>query len=124
MPNHHTWAAEPLALGARVGKAGFYSLDDDVALELGERADDVEEQSSHRCRRVDRLGVAYEIDAEITELLQCRDKRAERAGEAVVLPHQYAVEAAPTCIRHQRLELGRASTFYAHPPMPGRHIRG
>src|SRR5271157_4552965 len=55
--------------------------------------------------------MAYEIDAEITELLQCRDKRAERAGEAVVLPHQHAVEAAPTCIRHERLELGRASTF-------------
>jgi len=124
--------AEPLALGARVGEASLHAFDDDLALELGERADDVEEQSAHRRRRVDRLGMADEVDAEIAELLQGRDQRAERAREAIVFPHQHAIEAPSACVRHRRFELGRASAS-AHvprslvdvlagdlePPMPG-----
>jgi len=70
----------------------------------------VEEQPPHGRGGVDRLGVADEVDAERVELGQRGDERAERAGEAVVLPHQHAVEAPAPRVGHQRLELGRRPT--------------
>ena len=100
--------AKALALGPRVGQPRPHALDDDLALELGKGADDVEEQPAHGRGGVDRLGVADEVHAEVAELLQGRDQRAEGAGEAVVLPDQHAVEAAPAGVGHQGIEVGRA----------------
>jgi len=85
-----------------------HALDDHLALELRKRADDVEEQPAHGRRGVDGLGVADEVHAEVAELLQGRDQRAQAAREAVILPDQHAVEAAPACVGHQGIELGRA----------------
>jgi hypothetical protein len=100
--------AEALALGTRVGQPGAHALHDHLAFELGKGADDVEEQPAHGRGGVDGLGMADEVHAEVAELLQRRNQCAEGAREAVVLPDQHAIEAAPARVGHQSIELGRA----------------
>ena len=61
--------AEALALCARVGQPCLDPLDDDLALELGEGADDMEEQPPHGRGGVNGLRVADEAHAEVAKLL-------------------------------------------------------
>ena len=50
--------------------AGFHSLDDQVALELGDRADDDHDGPAQRARGIDRLAEANELDVEPIELIE------------------------------------------------------
>jgi hypothetical protein len=51
------------SLRAGIGETRSYTLDDHLAFELSKRADHVIKEAAHRCRRVNALGVADEIDA-------------------------------------------------------------
>ena len=89
--------------GAGGGQAGLGALDDQLALELGERGEDAEDQLARRRGRVDRRPLAGQdpqARAAARELVDRVDEVAQVAPEPVELPrHQHV--ALP-----QRLEAG------------------
>ena len=85
------------------GQAGLGALDDQLALELGERGEDAEDQLAGGGRRVDRRALAgqdLEPDAALGELVDQVDEVAQVAAEPVELPGDQDIALA------QRLEAG------------------
>jgi hypothetical protein len=68
------------------GEAGVDLLADEVALELGQGAEDVEDEFAARGRRADLLGRALEGDAPVAHLSHCRDQVPQGAAEPVQAP--------------------------------------
>ena len=69
--------------GASRLKAGLSPLPDHLALELGERAEDMEDEFAARRRRVDLLLQALEADPSRMERIDRFDQVLERATEPV-----------------------------------------
>ena len=79
-------AATDATACARGGEAGAGALPDDLALELGERTEDVEVQPPAAGRRVDLLGQRLEADLAGVQLLDRVDQVLEPAAETVQAP--------------------------------------
>jgi hypothetical protein len=68
--------------------AGFHSLDDQVAFELGDRTDDDDDGPAQRAGRVDALAKADELDVEAVELVQDLQEVPGGSGDAIAGPDQ------------------------------------
>ena len=75
-------------------KPGAGAFLDDSALELGERAEQLQLEASHRARGVDRLGQRPHRDPAAVELEHELDQVAEAASEPVELPYDEGVAGA------------------------------
>lgn len=62
------------APAARGGQACLGSFADEIALELGERAENMKDQLSRTGRRIDALGQAFEADASGLEIVYGLDE--------------------------------------------------
>ena len=80
--------------GPRCREPCLCPLADDVALELGEGGEDVEDQLPAAGGRVDLLGEALEADPSLLELADRLDQVGERSSEAIELPDHERVAAA------------------------------
>ena len=116
------FAPSPAAAGARGGEACPGALADQVALEFGQRREDVEDQLAARGRGVGMLLQAFEADAARIERVHGFDQVLERAAEPVELPDDEGVTLAQ--IVQRRLQAGavglravlarlQATTFFA-----------
>jgi hypothetical protein len=83
-----TAAAPP---GSGSGKTGLGTLTDDVALELGKGAEDVEDELPAAGRGVDLLGKALEADALAVKPRDRLDQVCEGATEPIQAPHHQGV---------------------------------
>src|SRR3954451_24100579 len=77
--------------GSSSCKSGLGALADDVALELGKRAEDVEDELPAAGRGVDLLGGALEPDALAVKLRDRLDEVFEGATEPIQAPHHQGV---------------------------------
>jgi len=93
----------PAALGGG-RQAGAGALADELALELRERAEDVEDELPAGARGVDRLGEEAESDLSLLEELNEVDEVAEAAAQPIELPDDDGVPRAEV-VEHLR-ELG------------------
>ena len=77
------WAADvtPFELGAP--HAGADALDDQVAFELRDGADDDDDGSAQRAARIDLFAEAYELDSQMVEFIQNLQEVDYRPGDAV-----------------------------------------
>jgi hypothetical protein len=100
------FAPSPAAPGSRGGEARLGALADQVALEFGQRCEDVEDQLAARRRGVDMLLQAFEADAARVERVHGFDQVLERAAEPVELPDDEGVALAQ--IVQRRLQAGAA----------------
>jgi len=89
------------------GQAGDDAFADDVFLELGDGADDLEDELAGRGRGVEAVVVRDEVDPEGPELVQGDDQILERTAEAVEFPDQEDLELYLAGGREHGLE-GRA----------------
>ena len=88
------FAPSPAAPGARGFEARPGALADEVALELGQGGEDVEDQLAARRRGVDMLLQAFEADAARVEGVDGIDQVREGAAEPVELPDDESVARA------------------------------
>ncbi len=100
----HRRAAGPLASAAGRGNLVARALADDLALELGERQQDIQRQPAHRVRRVEVLRDRDERDIVLLERLHHPGEIHERPTEAVDLVDHHAVDLAGPDVGHQALE--------------------
>jgi hypothetical protein len=70
------------------------TLTNQIAFELGERREDVEDVTAAAGRRVERLLQAAEADLSLLERVDAFDEIAERASEPIELPHDESVAAS------------------------------
>src|SRR5215213_1323222 len=77
--------------GSGRGKPGLGALADDVALELGKGAEDVEDELPAAGRGVDLLGEALEANALAVELSDRLDEVLQGAAEPIQPPHHQRV---------------------------------
>jgi hypothetical protein len=82
------------ATSSRSGKPRHRALADQVALELCERAEHVEDEPAAAGRRVDALVQRTKPDAPIAELVHALHEVDQRAAEPVQLPHHDGVTLA------------------------------
>jgi hypothetical protein len=83
---HRGGTAAQAAPGPCRRQAGHRPLVDQVPLELGEGAEEVEDELAGRCGGVDALLEAAEADAAAVQFADGVDEVAERAAKAVELP--------------------------------------
>ena len=95
--------------------AGAHTLDDEVALEFGDRADDDHDGPAQRAGRIDRLTERDELDVETVELVEDLEQMFGRACDAITSPDQDDIEAAPAGIAHQVTETWPAGLHAADP---------
>ena len=76
-------AADMPALELGSPHAGPDSLDDQVALQFGDGADDDDDGPAQRAGRIDRLAEADELDIEAVELIQDLEEVPGGAGDAI-----------------------------------------
>ena len=94
-------------------KPSHRPLADDVALELGEGAEDVEGQTSAGGGRVDTLGQRPEADAAPVEISYDFDQVRQGSGEPVEFPDYQHVALGQ--IRQSFVQLGTVGAHAAHP---------
>jgi hypothetical protein len=83
---------------------GAYPLDDQVPLQLGDRADDDDDGPPQRAASVDVLPEADELDLQVIEFVEYFEEVADGAGEPVRRPYQHDVKPAAARIPHQFIE--------------------
>ena len=101
-------AADVPALEACTPHAGADPLDNKVAFEFGDGADDDDDGAAQRAARVDLLAEADELDIEAVQLVEHVEEVLHRAGDPVRGPDQDHVEAAAAGIVHQLVQTGPA----------------
>ena len=84
--------------------AGADPLDDQVALELGDRADDDDDGAAQRAAGVDLLAEADELDVEPVQLIEHIEEVLHRPGDPIGGPDQDDVELAAAGIAHHVIE--------------------
>lgn len=87
-------ASQPCAARSGCVKTGAGTLGDQSALELGDCAEDVEDQFAARRSRVDRLGQREEVAASRLEACYELDQVGERAAQAIEPPDDERVAHA------------------------------
>ncbi len=95
--------------------AGAHPLDDQVALQFGDRADDHHDGAAQRAARVDLLAEADELDVEPVQLVEHFEEVLHGPGDPVRSPDQHDVEAAAAGIVHQLIQTGPAGLGAADP---------
>ena len=88
--------------------AGAHPLDDQVAFELGDGADDDHDGAAQRPAGVDLFTETDELDFEAVQLVQNFKEVLDRSGDPIRGPDQDHVEAAAASIAHQSVETGPA----------------
>ena len=88
--------------------AGADPLDDQVAFEFGDGADDDHDGAAQRAAGVDLLAEADELDVEPVQLVEHFEEVPDRPGDPVRRPDQDDIEAAAAGIPHQVIETGPA----------------
>ena len=63
--------------------AGFHSLDDQVAFELGDDTDDRDDGAAQRAARVDLLAERDELDVEVVEFVEDLEEVFHRSSDSV-----------------------------------------
>src|SRR5436305_9553119 len=124
--DHGPAAAAPPA-GARRLQARLGALADELALELGDRPEDVEHQPTRRARGVDPLRQAAKTEPALPELANQLDQMPQAPAQAIQPPHHQHVLAV-TQLLQRPLELRpfaqRPRRGVAEPPLtPGRFER-
>ena len=99
-------AAGPLALAPRGGDLVAGALGDDLALELGEGQQDVEDQPAHAGGRVEQLRHGHEGDLVLLEGLHEACEVEQGAAEAIDLVDDHAVDLAGLDVGHEALQGG------------------
>ena len=99
---------DALALRTRQCQAGAHPLADELALELGDRGEDAEDESAVGCGSIYALMNRDKLDSERIEFTQCVYQLAQAAGETVVAVDHDCVNLAPTADCQQAIELGPA----------------
>ena len=84
------WASDALAFQPGTPHAGFNTLDNEVALQFGNRADDDHHGSAQRPAGVDVLPEGNKLEAEMVEFVEHFQEVADRASDAIESPHQHA----------------------------------
>jgi len=102
----HPWSPQSLPPAAGDGQSGPDPLDQNGALELGERRNKVQHQLARRGRRIEGLACGNESDPELSELLDRPDHVAQAAEQAIGAPNKYRVEASLPSVPKQAVELG------------------
>jgi hypothetical protein len=74
--------------------AGTDAFDDQVALELGDGADDDHHRATQRAAGVEVLPEADELDLEMVELIEYLKEVADGPGDPVASPDQHDLEPA------------------------------
>ena len=97
-------AAHPHPLLARRGELVADALADHLALELSEAEKDVQRETSHGRRRVERLGDADESDAVTIEHFDQLGEIHQRAGQAVDLVNHHHIDAPGLNVGEQPLQ--------------------
>jgi hypothetical protein len=88
------------------GKSGTSPLDQNLPLELGEGADEMNQELPLRARAVEGLGDAHERDAHHVQLGQRVDHVSKTAEESVAPPDEERVELALPGVGHHPVEGG------------------
>src|SRR5580704_10866545 len=99
-------AAHPHALFLRRGDLVADAFTGDLALELGERQQNVEREPPHRARRIELLGHRDERHSLSIEEFDEPGKISKRSGEPVDLVDDHDVDAAGPDISEQALQRG------------------
>jgi len=94
----------PLEFGAP--HAGSHPLDDQVAFEFGDGADDDDERPAERTAGVDVLAEANELDLQMGEFIEHLEEVADRPCHAVERPDHHDIEPAATSVCQQLIEAG------------------
>ena len=84
--------------------AGPDPLDDQVALQLGDRSDDDHHRTAQRTSGIDLLAEADELDIEPVQLIEHLQEVLHRPGDTIGSPDQDDLELAPAGVPHQRIE--------------------
>ncbi len=95
--------------------AGAHPLDDQVAFELGDGADDDDDGAAQRAAGVDLFAEADELDAEPVQLVEHFEEVPDRAGDPIGSPDQDHIEAAAAGIPHHLIETRPARLRAADP---------
>ena len=85
-------AADVPAVETGTPHADAHPLDDEVAFQLRDRADDGHQRATQRAAGVDVLAVADELDAEMVELVEHFEEVLGRARHAIEGPYQHDVD--------------------------------
>jgi hypothetical protein len=92
-----------------------YAFSNQVAFELGNCANDVEQQLAAGCRGVDPLGEAHEIDAQRSEFLQAVYQVLQKSRKTIKFPNQHHVKESLVGSLHQGVELRAPALSSAEP---------
>ena len=84
--------------------AGTHSLDDQIAFQFGDGADDNDDGSSQRSASVDLLAEADELDVQPVEIVQHIEEVASGACDAIARPDQDNIELGAASIPHHLIE--------------------
>ena len=104
-PIYIQWpAADVPAFEPGPAHAGPDPFDDQVALELGDGADDDHDGAAQRAARVDLLAEADELDVQVVELVEHLQEVADGPGDPVRGPDQHDLEPAAASIPKQFIE--------------------
>jgi hypothetical protein len=82
------------AAGASCGKAGDGSFADEIALELGERSEDMEDEASGRRNGLDLFGEGFEVDFSLFEFRDEADHVGQVSPQPVQTPDDECVPFA------------------------------
>lgn len=86
--------------------AGANAFDDQVALQLGDGADDDDDGAAERPAAVDVLAEGDEVDAEMVEFVEDLDEVANRSRQAIEGPDDEDVELAAAGVGQELIEAG------------------
>ena len=104
-PIYIQWpAADVPAFEPSPAHAGPDPLDDEVALELGDGADDDHHRAAQRAAGVEVLAEADELDLQVVELIEHLQEVADGPGDPVRGPDQHDLEAAAASITKELIE--------------------
>ena len=102
--SQHGNAARPFSLAALGGDLVADAFADDLALELGERQQNVQRQSAHRVGRIELLRDRDERHAVVVERLHDPREVEKRTAQAIDLVDDHAVDFAGVNIGQQAIE--------------------
>ena len=108
-------AADVTAFEPGAPHAGADPLDDQVAFQFGDGADDDHDGAAQRAAGVDLFAERDELDVEPVQLVQHFEEVFHRAGDPVRGPDQDHVELAAAGIPHQFVQPGPAGLHAADP---------
>ena len=96
--------SDALALTAVASHAGAHPLDDQVAFQFGDGANDHDDGSAQRSSGIDALPEADELDLDSVQFAQHFKKMARGTSDAITRPSHHHVELAAAGVSHHGIE--------------------